>query len=113
MGRIESLAGRTEQRKKRIELFYFNQTNKENMVILQLVPLSKPVAIAEMVILLILAAGIGWLLAKLIMRGRIKNLRESIEERKMELAACRAFIPDVSVQAGPLVGNASKTVYPN
>lgn len=83
------------------------------MVILQLVPLSKPVAITEMVILLILAAFIGWLLAKLILRARIKSLRESIEERKMELAECRAFIPDVSVQAGPLVGNASRTVYPN
>lgn len=52
---------------------------------MQIDPLSKPVAISEMLLLLGGSAFIGWLLARWIVAGRINGLRESIQERRSEL----------------------------
>lgn len=81
------------------------------MIFLQLNPFSKPVAISEIIILLIIAALLGWLLARLMTAGRIRVLREAIDERKAELADCRLQKVDYKATQ-PLVGKASKTVYP-
>lgn len=81
------------------------------MILLQLNPFNKPVAISEMLILLIAAAFIGWLVARLIANGRIRVLREAIDERKTELTDCRSQKVEV-ISNQPLVGKASKTVYP-
>lgn len=53
-------------------------------------PLSRPVAIIEMLLLLSLAAFIGWLIARLILNSRISALRNDIAERERELADCRS-----------------------
>ncbi|MCY7357013.1 MAG: hypothetical protein LH609_06010, partial [Rudanella sp.] len=52
-------------------------------------PLSRPVASIEMLLLLSLAAFIGWLIARLILNGRLNGLRADIAERERELANCR------------------------
>jgi predicted flap endonuclease-1-like 5' DNA nuclease len=44
-------------------------------------PLSRPVAIAEMLLLLTVAAFIGWLLGRLSRRGRVKALRLALTDR--------------------------------
>lgn len=82
------------------------------MMLLQLNPFSKPVAISEILILLAIAAFVGWLIARLITNGRIRVLRESISERKLELADCRAQQREFKTVEQPLIGKASKTVYP-
>ena len=51
-------------------------------------PLSLPVAIAQILAVLALAAFIGWLLARLVMAGRIRSLRSSITDKQAELADC-------------------------
>jgi predicted flap endonuclease-1-like 5' DNA nuclease len=60
------------------------------MIFLQLDPLSKSVAITEMVLLLAGAALVGWLVARWIMAGQIRSLREALAEREVELDECRA-----------------------
>ncbi|MBE9464340.1 hypothetical protein ACFP1I_05880 [Dyadobacter subterraneus] len=82
------------------------------MMILQLNPFSKPVAITEILILLIIATFVGWLIARLITNGRIRVLRESISEKKLELANCRAQQREFTSAQPTLVGKAAKTVYP-
>ena len=80
---------------------------------MQLNPHSVPVAISEILLILTSAALVGWILAKMIAGSRVKALNEAIEERKIELAACRAAIqksPQVSIS---LIGKASKTSFPN
>ncbi|GAB3957956.1 hypothetical protein GCM10028805_51660 [Spirosoma harenae] len=52
-------------------------------------PFNLPVAITEMVILLAVAAFIGWLLSRLALAGRINTLQESIERKQAELDDCR------------------------
>jgi len=52
-------------------------------------PLSLPVAIVEMLLLLSLAAFIGWFIARLILSGPLNSLRADIAERERELAECR------------------------
>ena len=52
-------------------------------------PLSLPVAIVEMLLLLSLAAFIGWFIARLILSGRLNSLRADVAERERELAECR------------------------
>ncbi|GAA4463321.1 hypothetical protein GCM10023189_41190 [Nibrella saemangeumensis] len=52
-------------------------------------PLSRPVAIAEILLLLAIAACIGWLLARLIFNDRINTLRTQIAEKESELEDCR------------------------
>lgn len=60
------------------------------MIFLQLDPLSRPVAISEILLLLAGAAFIGWLLARWIMSARVNDLREAIAERQSQLDDCRA-----------------------
>lgn len=59
------------------------------MILLEIIPLSKPVAISEMLILLIVAAFIGWLIGRWINNGRISTLRESLAASQAELDTCR------------------------
>lgn len=49
-------------------------------------PLSRPVAVAEILLLLTAAAFIGWLLGRLTRSGRVKALRMAIVRREAELA---------------------------
>lgn len=81
------------------------------MMLLQFNPFSKPVAISEILILLIVAAFIGWLIARIITNGRIRILRESVSERTLELANCRMQQREfISVQQ-PVISKASKTAF--
>jgi predicted flap endonuclease-1-like 5' DNA nuclease len=61
------------------------------MILLQLDPLTRPVAISEILLLLAGAAFVGWLLARWIMASRVNGLREAIAERQGELDDCRAL----------------------
>ena len=52
-------------------------------------PFSSPVAVAEIFLLLGLAAFIGWLLGRLVRGGRVNTLRSAIAIQKTELEKCR------------------------
>ena len=52
-------------------------------------PFSRPVAIAEMLLLLSLAAFVGWLIARFILNSRVSALQAEIAERESELNECR------------------------
>lgn len=52
-------------------------------------PLSQPVAITEILLLLALAAFIGWLIGRLVLTGRVNSLRTSIADKESELVNCR------------------------
>lgn len=52
-------------------------------------PLSRPVAIAEILLLLAFAALVGWLLGRLVLNGRINALRASVAGKEAELDECR------------------------
>jgi predicted flap endonuclease-1-like 5' DNA nuclease len=81
------------------------------MILAELNPFSKPVALSEILILLLTAAFIGWLIARLITNGRIRVLRESIDERKLALLECRSQQLEYNA-VEPTIGKASKSVYP-
>lgn len=53
-------------------------------------PFSRPVAIAEILLLLALTAFIGWLLGRLVRAGRISALRSALADKKAELDECRS-----------------------
>ncbi|GAB4016528.1 hypothetical protein [Spirosoma koreense] len=53
-------------------------------------PFSRPVAITEILLLLALAAFIGWLLGRLVLAGRISSLRSALADKKNELDECRS-----------------------
>ncbi len=55
----------------------------------ELDPLSRPVAIAEMLLLLTFAAVVGWVMARLILNGRINAVRSTIAAQEAALADCR------------------------
>lgn len=76
---------------------------------MQFNPQSLQVAISEILLILTVAALVGWILAKIIMKSRSKALSEAIEERKIDLATCRAIIQ----KSNPQVAKASKTSFPN
>jgi predicted flap endonuclease-1-like 5' DNA nuclease len=84
------------------------------MILQQLSTLSKPVALAEILTALSIAALIGWLLAKMTMHFFIRKWKRKIEIQKIALADCRSVIKNShnSVAGVGLVGKASKTVYP-
>lgn len=68
-------------------------------------PFSRPVAIVEIVLLLALAAFIGWVIARLILNGRIRSIRAEIAEKESALADCRrakARIPGNQVETTPV-----------
>lgn len=52
-------------------------------------PLSRPVAIAEILLLLAFAALVGWLLGRLVLNGRVGTLRATITDKQAELDDCR------------------------
>ena len=52
-------------------------------------PFSRPVAIVEILLLLSLAAFIGWLLGRLVRSGRVSSLRSAITDKQKELDECR------------------------
>ena len=52
-------------------------------------PFNPSVAVSEILLLLALAAFIGWLLGRLVLAGRINALRASIADKEVELADCR------------------------
>ncbi len=52
-------------------------------------PFSVPVALTEIVLLLCLAAFVGWLLGRLVLSGRIRALRMEVADKEAELADCR------------------------
>lgn len=56
-------------------------------------PLSRPVAIAEILLLLAFAALVGWLLGRLVLNGRIRTLRTVITDKQAELDDCRRSLP--------------------
>ena len=58
------------------------------MVLLDITPLSKPVAISEILILMIATTIIGWLIARWITNGKIQALRDQILAREKELDDC-------------------------
>ena len=81
-----------------------------NLLIFSLDLDSFPVAVGEITLLLVAAAVAGWFLAKVIIKKRIDNLRELIEEKKYELAQYRT-LTNTTVDY-PIATNAHKTVYP-
>lgn len=52
-------------------------------------PFSRPVAIAEMLLLLSLAAFVGWFIARLILTSRVNALQAEIAEKEAQLDSCR------------------------
>ena len=52
-------------------------------------PLSRSVAITEMLLLLAFAAFVGWLIARLLLNGRIQAVRSAISDQEAALADCR------------------------
>lgn len=85
------------------------------MLALALNPLSKSVAITEIIILLVITALLGFILARMFGRSGLRSLRTEIAEKQVELAECRAM-PRSSQQSAtsPSVPNkgALRTVYP-
>ncbi|MCE6989896.1 hypothetical protein [Dyadobacter sp. CY323] len=73
-------------------------------------PQSVPVAITEIILMLCIASVAGWLLARIIIRRRVRILHDLIEEKKIELADFRTFMKNPTDQ--PVATNASKTAYP-
>lgn len=89
------------------------------MILLQLDPLTRPVAISEMLLLLAGAAFVGWLLARWIMSGRVDGLREAIAERQNELDDCQRLRVEglststpVSTVASPLFAESNIIITP-
>lgn len=60
------------------------------MILLQLNPLSPGVAISEIVILLLIAALIGYLIGRWITKGQLSRLHEVLATKEGELDDCRA-----------------------
>ena len=73
-------------------------------------PLTKPVAISEMLILLSACAFLGYTIARIISNGKIKGLQAAIADKQTELADCRSkkivetapvFVAPVAAFAAP------------
>lgn len=86
------------------------------MLILVLNPLSKSVAIGEMLIILIVAALIGYVLARLIGQSQIRLLEDEIAEKQIKLTACRAIpatpVRQTTTPTAVASKGALRTVYP-
>ncbi|GAB2569337.1 hypothetical protein [Spirosoma areae] len=52
-------------------------------------PFNPTVAVTEILLLLALAAFVGWLLGRLVLAGRISALRSSVADKEAELEECR------------------------
>ena len=79
------------------------------MLLLELNPFSRPVAITEMLVLLMAAAFIGWLLARLITNRHITALLQDIEKTKSNLADCSRSKQQHEDSFSPFVGIALNT----
>jgi predicted flap endonuclease-1-like 5' DNA nuclease len=71
-------------------------------------PLNPITAILEMVVLLTLAALIGWLLGRWLFSGRVRSLRVAVANKKQELAAYRQG----NTAAGIIAGSGAAAVQP-
>jgi predicted flap endonuclease-1-like 5' DNA nuclease len=71
-------------------------------------PLNPITAILEMVLLLALAALIGWLLGRWLFAGRVRSLRTAIASKKQELAGLRQG----NTAAGIIAGSGASVVQP-
>ncbi len=60
------------------------------MILLELNPLSTSVAIPEIVIILLIAALIGYLIGRWITKGQLKQLQQVLEVKEGELNDCQA-----------------------
>lgn len=60
------------------------------MILLDINPLSKPVAISEILILMIIAAIVGFLVARWITNRKISSLKETLSARLDDLDDCRS-----------------------
>ncbi len=82
-------------------------------------PFNQPVAITEILLLLALAAFIGWLLGRLVLAGRINALRTAIADKEAELINCRqsktggrvAVVPPVAARTEPIQGTPPAFVH--
>ncbi len=52
-------------------------------------PLSRSVAIVEMLLLLLLAAVVGWIIARLLLNSRVQALQTQLADREADLEKCR------------------------
>ena len=52
-------------------------------------PLSRSVAIVEMLLLLLLAAVVGWIIARLLLNSRVQALQSQLADREADLEKCR------------------------
>jgi predicted flap endonuclease-1-like 5' DNA nuclease len=66
----------------------FTRLKMNYMLILDINPLSKPVAISEMLILILLAVVIGWWLGQRIIQSKINAVREALAIQEHELGDC-------------------------
>lgn len=76
------------------------------MTLLQLKPLSPPVAISEMAIMLLGAAVVGYLIGRWITKGQLNELNQVLTTKEGELDDCRAK------QKAPVAASSIKTVAP-
>lgn len=78
-------------------------------------PLSRPVAIAEILLLLSFAAFVGWLFGYLLLNGRVSGLRADIADKQAELDDCRQSKPvavTTPVRMAPMSSPASADAVP-
>ena len=67
-------------------------------------PLSRPVAIAEILLLLSLASVVGWLIARFLLNSRVSALQAQIATKEAELDRCRR------TKAAGMAGNPASNV---
>jgi predicted flap endonuclease-1-like 5' DNA nuclease len=65
-------------------------------------PFSRPVAIIEILLLLALAAFVGWLIARLLLNSRVNALQAAIADKEAELENCRRSKAAVKVPANTI-----------
>ena len=83
------------------------------MIFLQLNVLSKQMAILEIVVVLVIAALMGYMLSQLIAYSRLRLLKREIVQRQSEIRECRfeLTVPS-SVAAKPPIRKITKPVHP-
>ncbi|REA57673.1 hypothetical protein DSL64_23335 [Dyadobacter luteus] len=84
------------------------------MLLIEITPFSRPVAFTEIIIILLIAAAVGYFLARLVARAAITRIEEEISEKQLELDECRSrpVQPIPIAQADTPRKGAFKTVYP-
>lgn len=82
------------------------------MILLQLNSLDKQTAIFQIVVILITAAFLGYILAQLVMRPRLRFLQGEIAQRQLDIRECRSQAVRGPVPAGsPVISKPVKPVY--